>query len=241
MTAVDQQVEKLVETPDTRLVQIRRVTAAATAFVAPWGFVVANAGYTWATRNGGSDESGDAALALTAPQPDLMRLIVVAGLLGCVLFVPAVVTAMRLAQRSWLAFIGGSLMVAGYVCYFGVLLSNMIIIAMAERGGPVADFGAAIDAGQADPTTSWVFLLFVAGNLLGTLIFALGLWRSKTVPAWAAILILAWPPLHVIGLVVGSEVFEVTGAVLQAVGFAAIGAVVLRRGPAQLPKHSGHG
>ena len=126
-------------------------------------------------------------------------------------------------------FLGGSLMVAGYISYFGVLLTNFTIIAMAEHGGLLTDFAAVIDAGQADPYSSWVFLVFIVGNLLGTLLFALGLLRSRAVPGWAAILIALWPPLHVTGLVVGNELFEVTGAVLQALGFAALAVVVLRQ------------
>jgi hypothetical protein len=38
-----------------------------------------------------------------------------------------------------------------------------------------------------------------------------------------------WPPLHVVGLIIGGEVLEVIGAVLQAIGFAAVAAAVLRR------------
>jgi hypothetical protein len=100
-------------------------------------------------------------------------------------------------RRSRLAFVGGSLMIAGYVCYFGVLLSNMIIIVMAERGGPLADYAAVIDASQGDPSTVWVFPIFILGNLIGTLLFGIGLLRSRAVPIWAAILIMQWPPLHV--------------------------------------------
>ena len=121
-------------------------------------------------------------------------------------------------------------MIAGYVCYFGVLLSNMMIIAMAEHGGPLGDFAAVIDAGQAESSTAWVFPIFIVGNLLGTVLFAIGLLRSRTVPIWAAILILLWPPLHITGLfILGSEVPEVIGAVLQAIGFAGIAVAVLRR------------
>ena len=122
-------------------------------------------------------------------------------------------------------------MIAGYVCYFGVLLSNMIIIAMAERGGPLADYAAVIDASQIDLSTFWVFPIFVVGNLLGTLLFAIGLLRSRAVPVGAAILIMLWPPLHVVGLVIGGEVLEVIGALLQAIGFAGVAAVALRRSP----------
>ena len=67
------------------------------------------------------------------------------------------------------------------------------------------------------------------GNLLGTLLFAIGLLRSRTVPVWPPILIMLWPPLHISGLIIGGEVVEVLGAVLQAIGFAGVAAVVLRR------------
>ena len=75
-----------------------------------------------------------------------------------------------------------------------------------------------------------MFLLFVVGNLIGTALLAVGLLVSRAVPVWAALGILAWPPLHVIGLVFfGNEVPQVIGAVLQAIGFAGCAAVLLRR------------
>jgi hypothetical protein len=209
--------------------RLRRLSGALALILAPWGFVITNASYAWTIRNGGSDSTGAEALALAATSPDVFRLAVVAGMIGCLLIIPAVLTALNLASRSRLAFVGGSLMIAGYVCYFGVLLSNMIIIAMAERGGPLADYAAVIDASQIDLSTVWVFPIFVIGNLIGTLLFAIGLLRSRTVPVWAAILIMLWPPLHVVGLIVGGEVLEVIGALLQAIGFAGVAAVVLRR------------
>jgi hypothetical protein len=210
--------------------RVRQVGGALALIVAPWGFVISNACYAWMIRNGGSDETGAGALALAAAGPGILRLCLVAGMIGCLLIIPAVMTALGLARRSRLAFVGGSLMIAGYVCYFGVLLSNMMIITMAEHGGPLGDFASVIDAGQADSSTAWVFPIFILGNLLGTVLFAIGLLRSRTVPIWAAILILLWPPLHITGLfILGSEVPEVIGAVLQAIGFAGIAVAVLRR------------
>jgi len=227
MTAVEQTTKQAVAQPATSG-RVRRVGGALALVLAPWGFVIANASYAWMIRNGGSDETGAEALALAAAGPGILRLGLVAGMIGCLLIIPAVMTALRLAPRSRLAFAGGSLMIAGYVCYFGVLLSNMIIIAMAERGGPVADYVAVIDASQADPWTGWVFPIFIVGNLLGTLLFAIGLLRSRAVAIWAAILITLWPVLHVSGLIIGGEILEVIGAVLQAIGFAAVAAAVLR-------------
>ena len=208
--------------------RLRRAGGALALVLAPWGFVITNATYAWMIRNGGGDETGADALSLAAAGPDLLRLGIVAGMTACLLIIPAVLTALRLARQSRLAFVGGSLMIAGYVCYFGVLLSNMIILAMAERGGPIADYAAVIDASQAYLSTAWVFPIFIVGNLLGTVFFAIGLLRSRIVPVWAAILIMVWPPLHVAGLFLGGEVLEVLGAVLQAIGFAGVAAAVLR-------------
>jgi len=229
MTAVDQAAPAQgVAQPDTPG-QVRRLGGALALILAPWGFVITNACYAWMIRNGGSDETGAEALSLSATGPGVLRLCLVAGLIGCLLIIPAVMTALSLARRSRLAFVGGSLMIAGYVCYFGVLLSNMIIITMAERGGPLADYAAVIDASQSDAATAWVFPIFIVGNLLGTLLFAIGMLRSHSVPIWAAILIMLWPPLHIAGLFLGGEVLEVIGAVLQAIGFAGVAAMVLRQ------------
>jgi hypothetical protein len=228
MTAVDRATPTQDITQPDASGRLRRLGGALALAIAPWGFVIANASYAWMIRNGGSDSTGAEALALAATGPDVLRLAVLAGMIGCLLVIPAVVTALSHARRSRLAFVGGSMMIAGYVCYFGVLLSNTMIIAMAERGGPLADYAALIDADQGDLWTAWVFPIFVLGNLLGTLLFAIGLLRSRTVPVWSAILIMLWPPLHVIGLIIGGEVLEVLGAVLQAIGFAGIAAAVLR-------------
>jgi hypothetical protein len=209
---------------------LRRIGTAFALLLAPWGFVVANAAYAWAIRNGGSDETGADALALSAAHPLSLRVGLLGGMIGCLLLVPAVLGAFRLAPNSKLVLTGGSLMVGGYVCYFGVVLTNFETLAMAARGGPVADYAAVIDAGQSDPWSSWVFPLFIAGNLLGTALFAMGLLISKAVPAWAALGILMWPVLHVVGLIFfGNEVPQVIGAVLQALGFASCAAVLLRR------------
>jgi hypothetical protein len=228
MTALDQIVTERADPAPRALDRVRQIGSAAALVLAPWGFVVVNSIYTWATRNGGSDATGADAIAMASTAPGVFRIMIVAGALGCLLLVPAVLAAMGRARSSWLTFVGGSLMIAGYICYFGVLLTNSAIIAMAEHGGPVADFAAVIDASEQSASTTWVFLLFILGNLVGTLLFAIGLLRSRAVPTWAAVAIMTWPPLHVTGLVVGNELFEVAGAVLQALGFAAIAVVVLR-------------
>jgi hypothetical protein len=228
MTAAvtDARASQLVSPPPTS--GVRRVGSAVAMVLAPWGFVITNACYAYAIRNGGSDATGADALALTAATaPLLLRVMLTAGMVGCLLLIPAVLGAFRLAPTSRLVLAGGSLMIAGYVCYFAVLSSNFTILAMAAQGGPLADYAAVIDATQAEPWSTWVFLLFVLGNLVGTSLFAVGLLLNRAVPVWAALGILAWPPLHVIGLTFfGNEVPQVIGAVLQAIGFAGCAAVL---------------
>ncbi|WP_424528616.1 hypothetical protein ACOZ38_02800 [Sphaerisporangium viridialbum] len=203
----------------------RSVPLALALFTAPWGFVVANSAYAWATRAGGSDSTGAGALALAAAYPGLYRLSTVAAMLASLLMVPAVLGVKRLVVvgSPKLGSVGAALTAGGYVCYFAIAFTGIIDIAMAERGGPLSDYAAVLDSSQSDASTLWVFLLFVLGNLVGTLLLGLALLRSRTIPLWAAAAVLAWPPLHVIGLVVGSEWFEVAGAVSQAVGLAVVG------------------
>ncbi len=198
--------------------------------IAPWGFVVTNTAYALAIRDGGNEATSVDALALYAAHPDLVRIAVVAGMIGCLLLVPAVLGVFRLAPASRLVLVGGSLMIAGYVGYFAVLNSSLTTLAMAEHGEPVAASPRCWTPARPSRGATVIFLLFVVGNLIGTALLAVGLLVSRRVPVWAALGILAWPPLHVIGLVFfGNEVPQVIGAVLQAVGFAGCAVVLLRR------------
>ncbi len=203
----------------------RSVPLALALLTGPWGFVVANGAYAWATRAGGGDSTGAEALALEAAHPGLMRLGSLAAMLASLLMVPVVLGVKRLlgGRSPRLGFVGTVLTGAGYMCYFAIVFSGITTSVMAERGGPLADYAAVIDSSQSDPSAIWVFLLFVLGNLVGTLLLGLALVRSRAVPLWAGAAVIAWPVLHVIGLVVGSEWFEVTGATLEAVGLAVVG------------------
>ncbi len=219
-----------VQQPADRSGPFRLRAMALACFAAPWGFLIANLGYAWATRNGGSDQNGVETLALAASHPGLMRAAVLAALLGCLLVIPAALGGMRLtrSRSPRLGIVGGSLMIAGYVCYFGVNTTSSDAFAMVEIGGNTEIFAKVLDTSQSDAWGMWIFLLFVAGNLIGTAIFGAGMLVSRAIPLWAGIGVLAWPVLHVVGLVAGAEWFEVSGAALQMIGFAGIGTALWR-------------
>lgn len=200
----------------------------------PLGLLITNFLYAMSTRDGSSDTTGAKTLELVDRHPDAMRWLLAAGLIGAIMMVPAALGAMRLVgQRSArLGFIGGTLVAAGYICYFGVLLSNSIYLAMAEHGGPVADFAAVIDAAEGPGPGVWTFPVFILGNLVGTFVLGLALLRAKVVATWAAAGLMAWPPLHILGLfVLGNEWPEVIGAAIQLIAFLAIAARLVRTKP----------
>ena len=207
-------------------------------FIAPWGFVIANALYLWTTLHGGDDLTSRNALALAAAHPLADRLGILAAMLGSLLFVPAVLGAMRLVRvrAAWLGLIGGVLMIAAYICYFGLVFQSLTTNAMARQGGPVSAYVAVLDAVSNEPLTAWVGPLFIFGNIVGTFLLGLALLRARAVPAWAAYAVMAWSVLHVVGIAFGSEGFEVTGAILQGLGLAAVGIRLLRQPLPQDPQ-----
>lgn len=206
---------------------LRRTGVLAGMFLAPWCWVIANTAYMLSIRDGGNDLDGAAALALAAEHPELRRITLLAVMLGGILIVPAVMGMFRLAPASRLVTIGGSMMVAGYVCYAAVASAGTTTLAMAEVVGPTPALAAVIDAAESDPSWAWVLVVFVLGNLIGTLLLAGGLLRTRTVHRWVAVAIGSWPVAHVIGLLAfHNEVPQVIGALAQAAGFAACAAAL---------------
>lgn len=206
---------------------LRRTGLVVGLVLAPWCWVVADTTYLLAIRGGGSDATGAETLALNAAHPTLLHLSTLAVVVGGLLVVPAGMGLLRLAPRARLVTVGASMMVAGYIAY-AIAAGTTIPDAMAATGATARD-AAVLDRAASDPWSVWLFVLFVAGNLLGTLVTAAGLWRARVVPVAAPLLIACWPVLHVIGLVFfGNEVPQVVGAVLQAVGFAICARALVR-------------
>jgi hypothetical protein len=211
-----------------RTMRTRRIGQAAALLLAPWGFVIANAADAWTKRHGGSDETATGALQLSLAHPSLEKWAIVAVMVGSVLMIPAVLGAMRLLRERAprLSLLAGALVITGYVCYFGLCFQSYATIAMAQHGGVTRDHVAVLDATMNQGFFIVPALVFIAGNIIGTFLLGLALIRSRVVPRWAALCVLAWPVLHIVGGTWG----EVAGAALQAIGLAVVGLQLL--GPA---------
>jgi hypothetical protein len=214
--------------PDpARTARTRDIGLAVALVVAPWFIVVANTADSITSMDGADDLTPRGALALAAAHPTLEGWANLAGLLGSLLLVPAVIGIMKLVRlrAARLGLIGGVLTGSAYICYFALIFGGFTPAAMVAAGGSKPQNIAVLQALLDEPKTIWVYVLFAVGNIVGTFLLGLALLRARTVPAWAAYAVIAWPVLHVLGL----PWFEVIGAVLQAVGMLGVAMALLRR------------
>lgn len=213
---------------------LRRTVGAITLPLAFACQLVCNVLYARAVDTSGLDDTGSSADSLTfyAMFPTEMIIATVFALAGSLLAIPGLLAALRLlrATRPRLALSAVTLMIAGYVCYFGIVTTNFGTLALAVAG---VDAGAALDAGQQHPAGLWIFGLFVVGNLIGTLLLGLAVVLSRDLPWQAGALIIGWPVGHVVNIVVGNEWFAVTGGALQVIGLSLLALRALRTSDAR--------
>jgi len=207
--------------------RFRRVAG---AIVLPLGIllqVATNTLYALLTMNGGSDATGDAALALFSSAPSAWRLVALLSMAGSLLIVAGLPAALRVLRqaRPRLSLVAGILMMTGYVAYFGIVAGTGLEIALATRN---IDAGAAIDASQDGLLSLPLMILFVVGNILGTFLLGLAVILGRQLPWTAGALIMAWPICHITGLIVGTEWFAVAGGTLETIGLVLLTAVALR-------------
>lgn len=203
----------------------------ASALALPLAFacqLVMNAVYAWAAGDGGGDTGGGAeALAFYGAHADAIQIGLVFSLIGGFLTLPGVLAALRMLRptRPRLSLIAGILMIVGYVSYFGIAFTTFDSIALAQHG---VDAGAAMDAAQQNPVALPFFLVFVVGNLLGTLLLGLAVILSRDLPWYAGALIIGWPVGHIVNITGGGEWFAVAGGALEVAGLAIVAAAALR-------------
>ncbi|AXH96363.1 hypothetical protein [Ornithinimicrobium avium] len=217
-----------------RTVRFRRYAAALALPVAFLFQLVCNSLYAWASTTSGLTDSGSAAdaLALYGAFPGTLIAAVVLATVGSMLALLGLPAALRVFRpsRPKLALWAVGLMMTGYLCYFGISFTGFDTVALAV--GKV-DAAAALDGSPASAWSIPFFVLFVIGNLLGTLLLGLTAFlaaRSQEtgVPWWAGALIACWTVGHVINIVVTNEWFAVAGGALEIVGLLYVAAAALR-------------
>jgi hypothetical protein len=214
------------ETPDPTA-GFRRVVSAVALPLGILAQAVVNLAYAIATLGGGDDSTPERAMALYSSEAGLLRLATVALVIGVMILIVGLPTATRVLRptRPRLALVAVALMGAGYLSYAVVSSTNWLVMALGQNH---VDAATAIYDSQNDPSAQPWFLVFIAGNIGGTFLLGLAVLLSRGLPKLAGILIVCWPVSHVVGLTMGSEWFEVTGAVLETIGLAMLAAIALR-------------
>lgn len=219
-------------------VRFRRIVGAValpTAFVLQ---LVTNTTYAWASTQSGlvDTESSAEALELFGRYPGAVVLASCAAMVGVLVMIPGLLAALRVlgpgAPR--LALVAVTLMIAGYVCYFGMVMTGFDTLALAEFAiaHPQIDAAAVLDAMQS-PVLLPFFLLFVIGNLLGTLLLGIAVIRSRAVPRLAGVLVMCWTLGHIVNILGGGEWFAVAGGTLEIIGLGILATAALRMTDAQ--------
>ena len=114
---------------------------------------------------------------------------------------------------------GVILLVAGLVCLAGWATSNLTLAAVADSGGSV-DVAEAI---RDSTSISAVETVWLAGLLSGLVLIAAALLRARSVPRWAAVLILLFVAIETATLVAGDGAVETVGFAALAAGLGAAG------------------
>lgn len=185
------------------------------------------------TESGLSDTNGNAeTLEFYGRYPEQFLAMTLLALIGVLVMIPGLIAALRVLRpgRPRLALVAVALMIAGYVSYFGIVMTNFRTLALAQYAlaHPGDGVAAILDAAEPSPAIMVFFLLFVVGNLIGTLLLGLATILSRTIPWYAGALIIGWPVGHVINIVGAGEWFAVLGGALEIAGLGIIAARAFR-------------
>lgn len=215
-------------------VRFRRVTGAIALPLAFAFQLVCNTIYAWiSTESGLSDtETGAETIEFYGRYPIAFLLMTAFALIGVLVMLPGLLAGLRVLRPSKprLGLWAVILMLAGYVSYFGIVMTNFDTLGLAQYAldHPDLDAGAILDASQTSPVQMVFFALFVIGNLIGTLLLGLAVILSRTLPWYAGALIICWTLGHVVNIAGGGEWFAVAGGALEIVGLSIIAVAALR-------------
>jgi len=151
--------------------------------------------------------------------PGAMSAVLWFGLVAALTFVPAVLWIGRLTRRHAPRLTGAALLllVPGYLSMIWFIGTDLVLWSGAQAGLS-ADALVGV-YGAAHPTSAITGGIFVVGHVLGTVLLGIAMWRSRTVPAWAAALTIVSQPLHFVAAVIlTSPALDLVAWGLNAVG-----------------------
>lgn len=168
-------------------------------------------------------------VAKVAAEPGRMSLVLWLGFLAVLTLVPAAVWVGRLTRRGArvLTDVALLLLVPGYLALGWLISGDMLLWVGVQEGVEPQSLARLYDG--LHPSVGVAEALFVAGHVFGTVLLGLAMWRSGIAGRWAAVLVMVSQPLHVVAAVVlANHTLDLAAWGMQAVGFAAVAAALLR-------------
>ncbi len=145
--------------------------------------------------------------------------------LAVILLIPAALVAGRVLQAGLrpLAGVGTGLLFLGSLL-FTYSLGNDVVLLAASRTGGAATAQAYAESGVVSLTT----VLAIALQLVGVVLLGVSALRSRLIPVWAAVFLIAWNPVQVIGTASGIAVVETVGNLMLLAAYVAVATRLFR-------------
>lgn len=173
-------------------------------------------------------DSGKQIVHEIATHQDRANVTVWLGLVAALTLVPAVIWVGRITARTAprLTAVALVLLVPAYLSLAFLVCSDAVAL-YGVRHGLTAETAADMYT-AVHPIVLVGGFFFVLGHVLGTILLGLAMLRGGVIPTWAGIATLVSQPIHfVAAIIVGSHLLDLVGWGLNAIGFAAVSAVIL--------------
>jgi hypothetical protein len=123
-----------------------------------------------------------------------------------------------------LSGLGCVLALIGWEAVAFITAGDALMYELAARGGSPVIWAHYM----ANPAVAVMMIIFVAGHLAGTALLGIALWRARTVPLWAAAVIIVGDFGHLLAHTIGNRVLDVAAFGLLTLGCAAAARAILR-------------
>jgi hypothetical protein len=145
--------------------------------------------------------------------------------LAIILLIPAAAFAGRALQAGTrpLAGIGTALLFLGSLLFTYSLGNDVVLLAASQTDG-AATAQAYAQSGVVSLTT----VLAIVFQFVGVILMGIAALRSRLIPIWAAIFLIAWNPVQVVGTVTGISIVESIGNLMLLAAYAAIAVRLFR-------------
>ncbi len=208
--------------PDTR--RLERLGAAALLVAGPGSIAVLRAILPYHTT-----DSTATALEKVAAHQGAESAVLWLTVVGLLALVPSVLIVGRLARPGapLLSLLGLIFAVPGMVALFYANSDDLYLLGSVGLDPKLVS--QVIDGASSLPVNGAVTVIFLTGHVVGLILLGFALWRSGVVPAWAAFLVVASQPFHILfTLFLPVQVLDGAAWGLATLGFAVCAVKVLR-------------